>query len=102
MKSPFNSIWDTLWDEGDVLFEPLNYEIITRDEEVGAIETDLMTLNISACDYYAKREAEFEQLMMSISLMAKEWFGGVAIGMVVVQNEMDERVVRFYSMEYDN
>lgn len=33
--------------------------------------------------------------------MAKEWFGGVAIGMVVVQKEMDERVVRFYSMEYD-
>lgn len=101
MKSPFDSIWSKFWEEGDVMFTPLTYEIVERDIERNTIEIDLMTLSASAYDYFNSRDVEFERLMLSISLMTKEWFCGEAVGIVLVQDEMDERVIRFYSMEYD-
>lgn len=101
MKSQFDLIWSKFWEEGDVMFNPLTYEIVERDIERNTIETDLMTLSTSAYDYFVARDVEFERLMLSISLMTKEWFCGEAVGIVLVQDEMDERVIRFYSMEYD-
>lgn len=101
MKTPFDSIWSKFWEDGDILFDPTTYEIVERDIALVTIETDLMTITPSVYDYFLARDVEFERLMLSLSIMTKEWFCGEALGIVLVQNEMDEQVIRFYSMEYD-
>ena len=88
---------------GMIVINPHTYEEIKDEDllmELGSLESDLITLNEGMVDFYLSRDTLFNQFLMHLSEVTTQWNSSKYILMTMIQNELDERCLRFSTYDY--